>query len=159
MSRRSEIALRMALWFLLGGWLGALVLFAAVVAPAAFEVLGREAAGRLVGRVLPALEVYGAAAGVVLAGLALLLGRGPAAQILPLALAALGLLSLFGIAPRIEEVRGLAFGPEADPAARALFARLHLYSVLLYAAVAVGALVLIGLHAAADVRKKSSDSP
>ena len=54
MSRAGVVAL------LLAAWLGAGVLFAAVVAPAAFAVLpSRNLAGALVGRVLPVVLIAG----------------------------------------------------------------------------------------------------
>lgn len=151
MSERLETALRALLWALLGGWLGALVLFSTLVAPAAFEVLGREPAGRLVRQVLPPLLLYGVAAGAVLAGLARILGRGALATFLPLALACLGLWVLFGITPQMEEVRGRAFGPPADPAALARFTRLHAAAGAAYLVIAVGAFALVVVHARLDV--------
>lgn len=155
MSVRLATALRAALWLLLGCWLGAWILFAALVAPAAFQELGREPAGRLVGEVLPPLQLGGVAAGVALALLARALGRGPAAWILPLALSALGLLSLFGITPRMEEIRDLAFEGPGDPEARARFARLHLLSGLLYVAVGAGVAVLAALHGVGEAREEA----
>jgi hypothetical protein len=149
---RVAVALRGVLWLALGSWIGALVLFAAVVAPAAFRVLpSSELAGRLVGEVLPAVQLYGAAAGIVLALAARVLRRGRVALLLPLLLGALGPVSLFGITPRIEEVRARAFAESPDPAARAAFGRLHAVSGALYAATLAGALALVVVHARADV--------
>jgi len=52
-------------FILLSAWLGAGVLFATVVAPAAFAVLpSRALAGALVGRVLPVIFVSGIVAAV-----------------------------------------------------------------------------------------------
>lgn len=163
MSPRRAVLLRSLLWLLLGGWAGALVLFAAVVAPAAFRVLpSGEQAGRLVGEVLPALQLYGAGAAVALAVLARRLGRGPLATLLPLVLGGLGLVSLFGVTPRLEEIRDLAFGAPPDAAARARFGRLHAVSGLLYGATLAGTVVLVVLHAAGDdpgQAKKNRDFP
>ena len=66
MTRATPVAL------LLSAWLGASILFAAVVAPAAFTILpSRSLAGALVGRVLPVVF----ASGLVVALLALALDR------------------------------------------------------------------------------------
>jgi hypothetical protein len=161
-SDRTAVALRAALWLLLGGWIGALLLFAVVVAPAAFRILpSSELAGRLVGEILPALQIYGAFAGPTLAVLAGLLGRNRLTRLLPLGLGALGLFSLFGLTPRMEQVRDLAFGDRSDPVARATFGRLHAASGAAYAATIAGAALLVVLHARADVQpaKKSRKLP
>jgi hypothetical protein len=158
-SARAGILLRVLLWLLLGGWVGALVLLAFVVAPAAFRVLTSEQAGRLVGEVLPALQLYGAGAGLALAVLARLLGRGPVAGVLPLVLGGLGLVSLFGVTPRLEEIRELAFGPAQDPAARAHFMRLHVVSGGIHAATLLGAVLLAWRHAAAEAPGPAKKNP
>ena len=117
-------------------WLGAALLFAVVVAPAAFAVLpSRSLAGALVGRVLPVLFWLGLALGILVAGLAL---RGGAfaqrwsvvsGAVMAIACAAAQLV----VAPRIAGLRA-AIGPSlealaADDARRAAFARLHAVSV------------------------------
>ena len=61
--------------------------------------------------VLTALDLYGAAAGIGLAGLALALERGALRMALPLVLAAACLYSQFGVSAEISEIRTLAFGP------------------------------------------------
>jgi len=121
---------------LLAAWLGAGVLFAAVVAPAAFAVLpSRLLAGALVGRVLPTLFI----AGMVIGALGLVIDRGGTAM-LPnvrrLALAAIVVacaIAQFGIAPRIERARGQIVGPieqlSRDDPRRIAFGRLHAMSV------------------------------
>ncbi len=147
MSPRLTALSRLLLWLALGGWLGAMLLFAAVVAPAAFRV-SSEVGGRMAREVLPVLHLYGAVAGPLLALLARVLGRGPAVVWLPLAMAALGLLNLFGITPLMEEIRHEM--SSGDAAARARFMRLHAVSGVLYALVGVGGLALGWLHAAAD---------
>ena len=82
-----DVATRSALWLCLAGWIGGFGLFALVVAPTAFRVLpSTEIAGTLVGPVLEALHLYGAAAGLLLALLAWRLGRGPLLCLLPLVL-------------------------------------------------------------------------
>jgi hypothetical protein len=119
---------------LLAAWLGAALLVAAVVAPAAFAVLpSRTLAGALVGRVLPVVFWSGMLVGV--AAVALTWGmpargwRSGAALALVAACAAAQLV----IAPRIERVRGQIGGTidaldPSDPRSQA-FGRLHGLSV------------------------------
>lgn len=142
---------------LLALWLGAAILTAAVVAPAAFAVLPTRAlAGALVGRVLPVIFLAGIAVGVavaVLGGAAGAFGRGRLA--LALLAAALCAGAQFGVAPRIQAVRAelgpdIEAVPKTDPR-RAAFGRLHGVSVLLMGAAGLaagGALVLAGLGVA-----------
>ena len=122
---------------IVGSWLGAAAFFAAVVAPAAFEVLpSRELAGAIVGRVLPALFLAGAAAGLLALALEAVGGtrtyRRARIAALVVATAACG-IAQFGVAPRLAAVRAelvapLATLPASDPQ-RIAFARLHLLSV------------------------------
>lgn len=121
---------------LLAAWLGAGVLLATVVAPAAFAVLpSRTLAGALVGRVLPAVFI----AGVVVAIVAALMdrramGRAPRVRLVVLAVLAISCgIAQFVVAPRIESVRSEIGGPveqlaPADPR-RIAFGRLHAISV------------------------------
>ncbi len=143
----------MAVLCLLGGWIGALVLFAVVVAPTAFSALpDSQTAGRVVGPVLRSLNLYGAIAGPILAALAIALGRGRLAIGLPLVLAAVCLYSQFGITAEIEEIRPLAFGQPPDPAALLRFGSLHRWSVTLYGVTGLSALALAFLHARTESR-------
>jgi hypothetical protein len=130
MTRASPVAL------LLAAWLGAGILFAAVVAPAAFAVLpSRSLAGALVGRVLPVLFL----AGIGMALLALVLDRAPWGRLFGVRRAALATVALacavaqFGVAPRIDRVRRQIDGPieqlPPDDARRVAFGRLHAISV------------------------------
>jgi hypothetical protein len=147
---------RAALWLLLGGWVGAWVLFGAVIAPTAFRVLpSTQVAGELVGPVIAVLHLYGAAAGIALALLAWALGRGRLLRVLPLLLAALCLYSHFGVSARISEIRDRAFGAEGSSEAAARFGALHERSLHLFIAVGAGALLLVGMHAWADSRPES----
>lgn len=155
MRRITDVLLLACLWCLLGGWIGALLLFSAVVAPTAFRTLpGPEAAGRLVGPVLQSLNLYGAAAGVALGILARMLRRSWVMTAIPLVMSALALLSQLGVTAAIERIRPLAFGPEPDPAALARFGQLHGLAVLLFGAVGLLALLLAWLHAGAEVRAR-----
>lgn len=142
---------------LLAAWVGAALLMAAVVAPAAFAVLPTRAlAGLVVGRVLPVVFVSGIVAG----GLAAWLGAAPApfARLrvaLPLVAVATCAVAQFALAPRIHRLRA-EMGPNieaidrADPR-RAAFGRLHGQSVMLMGAgmLAAGAALVLTLVAAA----------
>jgi Domain of unknown function (DUF4149) len=151
------VAARTALLVLLGGWVGAWLLFGLVVAPTAFRVLPSiEEAGTLVGPVLSALHLYGVVAGVLLAALALALGRGLACTALPLAMSAACAYSQFGVSAEISEIRQLAFGPHGSEAAAARFTHLHHVSVVIFVCVGIAALALCVLHARAD---EASASP
>lgn len=120
-------------------WLGAALLFSAVVAPAAFAVLPtRTLAGDLVGRVLPVIFY----AGIVLGALTIALERAvaeewrwstavAAAVVIVVTCAA----AQFIVGSRIELVRSRISGPvdalaPGDPL-RVEFGRLHGVSVLL----------------------------
>ncbi len=145
LSPRVAAVLRPLLWLLLGSWLGAMLLFGAVVAPAAFGVLPTpELAGDLVGRVLASLHLSGAIAGLILALLAGLLRRGRAAIGLSLLLSALCVVNQFGVSPAVAEIRLSDPGAPLAPGAAERFARLHQLSVLLFGATVVG---LLGLAA------------
>jgi hypothetical protein len=130
-------------------WLGAAILVAAVVAPAAFAVLPtRTLAGALVGRVLPVLFLGGAGVGILVA----LLARGQPSSvtrtIAGVAMVVACLAAQFLVAPRIERVRIDAGQPidqlaPGDPR-RAAFGRLHGMSVaLLGVAALAGAAALV----------------
>ena len=130
-------------------WLGAAIVVAAVVAPAAFAVLPtRTLAGALVGRVLPWLFWSGAVVGFVAALLTRTQSQSTARLVSLLALALSCLAAQLGVAPRIERVRVAAGGPidalPRDDVRRATFGRLHAVSVaLLGAASLAGAAALV----------------
>lgn len=116
-------------------WVGAGLLFVAVVAPAAFAVLPtRTMAGSIVGRVLPVLLVSGIVVGLVV----VVLGArgGPAAGwrlaggIVVAAACAVSQLWVGGRIARLREEIGAALEtlPPGDPQ-RALFGQLHALSV------------------------------
>ncbi len=119
---------------LLAAWLGAAVLVAVVVAPAAFAVLPtRTLAGAVVGRVLPVLFWSGMVAGI--AGLYLLRPSSMrgwlGVSLVALVVACAG--AQLGVAPRIATVRASVQGAvdALDPsdARRQTFGRLHAMSV------------------------------
>ena len=138
-------------WLLLGGWIGAWVLFAFVIAPTAFRVLpSTQVAGLLIGPVLTTLHLYGVLAGVALAALAWGLSRTGVCLWLPLSMSALCLVSQYGVTSRIEEIRPLVFGPEGSQELAARFQLLHQLSMGIYTAVGLAAFLLLALHARAD---------
>ncbi len=150
-----ELLLRSALWLTLGAWIGAWLLFGAVVAPTAFRVLpSTEVAGSLVGPVLEALHLYGAAAGALLALLAVALGRGRLLVALPLLMSAVCLYSHFGVSAELSEIRDLAFGPGGAPEFAARFTRLHRVSLGLFMGLGGAAVGLLVLHSRADIGER-----
>ena len=135
-------------------WLGAVALFGAVVAPAAFAVLPERAmAGALVGRVLPALYL----GGIVVGALVAVAGWSRAVRARRVVLGA-GLLTALAcayahviIGARMERLRASLPGAldelgAADPR-RVTFGRLHGLSVaylgLAAASAAAGAALLL----------------
>jgi hypothetical protein len=123
---------------LLAAWLGAAILVAAVVAPAAFRVLpSRSLAGALVGQVLPVIFISGLVVSVAAvamesragARLALVSVSGPF-----IAMIVGCIVAQFIIGPKIEAVRAAIGGAvdaldAADPR-RVQFGKLHAFSVL-----------------------------
>lgn len=156
MSDRLRLVWRSALWLVLGGWIGASTYFALVVALAAFRVLpSAELAGRVVDAVYTPLQLFGVAAGLLLAGLALLLQRRRWLVVHPAVLSLLCFTSHFGITARLDELRDAAFGADGmapQAAASAEFWKLHGASMGLHAAVLLGAVWLLVLHVRADLR-------
>jgi hypothetical protein len=140
----------------LSAWLGASVLAAAVVAPAAFGVLPtRTLAGALVGRVLPVLFYGGAAVGIAVALLARTVLPSVATLVAGVLMLVTCLAAQLGVSPRIERIRADAGRPideltPGDPR-RAAFGRLHGVSVLLLgmAGLAGGAALVLTLRTGA----------
>jgi hypothetical protein len=154
-----DLFLRSALWFTLGVWIGAWLLFGIVVAPTAFRVLPSiEVAGSLVGPILAALHLYGAAAGGVLALLALFLRRGPVLIALPLLMGAVCLYSHFGVSAELSEIRHLAFGPRGNAEFAARFNQLHRLSMTLFISLGAAAVLLLVLHTWSDIAERRRKS-
>jgi hypothetical protein len=139
---------------LLAAWLGASLLVAAVVAPAAFAVLPtRTLAGALVGRVLPVIFWSGMALGVVVALLGGRMGIGRFGFASSILLALSSAVAQIGVAPRIEALRASIGGAVdaldvTDPR-RMAFGRMHGISVLLMGVgmiAAAVALVVLARH-------------
>jgi hypothetical protein len=154
----TRVGLVFLLWVTLGGWIGALLLFATVVAPTAFEVLpSPEMAGRVVSPALRALHLYGGFAGLAIAGITLALGRGIRLSLLALLLSGASFYSHFGVTSEISELRDLALGPEPQALAQRRFAELHRRSVWIYGALGLGATGLAALHAYSEVHQARSN--
>jgi len=135
---------------LVAGWLGAAVLMAAVVAPAAFAVLPtRSLAGVLVGRVLPAVFWSGLLVGLVVAALSRWLPVSTWCTGAGLTLAAACAAAQLVVAPRIAAIR-VAAGGQIDALAfddprRQAFGRLHGISVAWMGLGGVAALIALVL--------------
>jgi uncharacterized membrane protein len=133
-------------------WIGGLIFFAFVVAPAAFAVLPtRHAAGNLVGRTLGILHWIGIFSGLIFLASSLLynrLTRGAAhafaaRNIIIVAMLALTLVSQFGIIPRMDTLRaslGEIDSVPSDNPARMQFDALHVWSTRVE-----GGVLLLGL--------------
>jgi hypothetical protein len=132
-------------------WMGAAVLFIAVVAPAAFLVLPtRTLAGALVARVLPVIFYAGVVIGAAIvvldiAGRTGAWGRTAAGALSALACAVAQLV----VGTRIDRLRSAIGGPlealAADDPRRAAFGRLHAFSVGWLAVAMIAAIVALAL--------------
>lgn len=141
-------------------WLGAALLFVAVVAPAAFAALPtRTLAGALVGAVLPALLYAGIVVGVAVAAASVALRHG---RIVTLGTVGGLLIAIscaaaqFVVAPRIERARASIAGPvesvpSSDPR-RVAFGRLHGVSVA-WLGVAVAGAAIVAAGTASTLRR------
>jgi hypothetical protein len=142
-------------------WLGASLLFVAVVAPASFAVLPtRTLAGAIVGRVLPTLFFTGILAGL---GVVLVEWRAPARVMVTGRMVA-GFVTVvscaiaqFGIAPRIERIRAEIGGSldslPAGDAHRMAFGRLHGLSVIWLGIAVLAALSALAMAVRAQRRE------
>ena len=148
---------------LLGLWLGAALLFSAVVAPGAFAVLrgyglqnATEVAGALVNRTLSVVNVSGFIVSVVLIATAFLIRRGNS-RAFALELAALAIVAIatsaghWVIAARMRGLRAsltvpMDQVPLNDPT-RIAFSTLHGYSVTALSVAMIAALVAFALIA------------
>jgi uncharacterized protein DUF4149 len=138
---------------ILSAWLGAAIIVAAAVAPAAFAVLpSRTLAGALVGQVLPVVFL----SGIVVAVIAIVCEMQLPGGVLQLKVAAplAGLILGCGIAqfvigPRIERVRQAIAGPVdalalSDPR-RVQFGSLHGFSVMWMGVAMLSVVIAIAL--------------
>lgn len=133
---------------LLAAWLGAAFVVAAVVAPAAFDVLPtRTLAGALVGRVLPVLFWSGMLIGLLVLWMGWRMPSAGARTSAAFVLVAACVVAQLVIAPRIERVRASIGGPmdALDPSSplRQSFGRLHGLSVACLGAGGLAALLIL----------------
>jgi uncharacterized membrane protein len=136
-------------------WLGGLIFFAFVVAPAAFSVLPtRHLAGNVVARSINGLHWIGLLAGVVYLFSSVLYTRVmsgsfrilTARNVIIVLMLALTLISQFGIIPRMDTLRASIGEIDSVPAgnpARVQFDALHVWSTRLE-----GGVLLLGFVAA-----------
>lgn len=133
MSARAGVPMTEVL--LLTLWMGAAVLFVAVVAPAAFLVLpSRTLAGALVGRVLPVIFYAGVVIGAVIVVLDILGRTGAWPRTAAGAVSALACaVAQLVVGARIDRLRAAIGGPldglAPDDPRRIAFGRLHAFSV------------------------------
>lgn len=135
---------------LLAAWLGAALAVAAVVAPAAFDVLPtRTLAGALVGRVLPTLFWSGVVVGLLVLWMGWRLPLPGTRAGAAVVLVAACLVAQLVIAPRIDRIRARIGGPmdALDPSnpLRQSFGRLHGASVACLGVGGIAALVILVL--------------
>ncbi len=151
-----EPPLRALTWLVLGGWVGVLLFFPLVVAPAILRAtadLGSpEAGARLVAEVLIPLEYAGVAAGAILAALAAVRRLGPALVLLPLLLGGTALAAHLFVTREMGRIRTAALGAAPDPALTERYFRMHRLSRRLYTAIGAGALVFAAGLVAREMR-------
>jgi uncharacterized membrane protein len=136
-------------------WLGGLIFFAFVVAPAAFSVLPtRHLAGNVVGRSLQGLHAMGIAAGIVYLLASVVYARlssgalhfFAARNVIIVLMILLTLISQFGLIPRMDSLRAsigeIDSVPPNNPA-RMQFDALHVWSTRIE-----GGVLLLGFVAA-----------
>jgi hypothetical protein len=136
---------------ILGLWLGAMVFFSFVVAPAAFATLPQQQlAGALVSRTLGVLEIGGSIIGASLIAILILSRERDGAffyELIALALMTISMLvSNFVVSRRMHDLRmnlGEIAQLAANDSARLEFDRLHQYSVWLMGFDILGSIALI----------------
>jgi hypothetical protein len=147
----SRPAVPLAEVLLLTMWMGAAVLFVAVVAPSAFFVLpSRTLAGALVGRVLPVIFYAGVVIGAAIVVLDILGRTGAWSRTAAGAVSALACaVAQLVVGARIDRLRAAIGGPlEAlapDDPRRIAFGRLHAFSVGWLGLAMVAAVVALAL--------------
>lgn len=135
-------------WCALALWVGAVVFFSLIVAPAVFTVLPPEDAGRVVGAIFPRYDGLGVVAGFVAVVAAALVRRASGAAAWGVVTAMLGVMlaaTLYAAAavhPRAQALRPALHQSAVDPGVRAEFDRLHRRAVQLN-----GVVLLLGVAA------------
>lgn len=150
---------RFLMAFSLVVWIGGIIFFSFVVAPALFSLLpSQELAGGVVSRSLGSLHLMGLTCGVVFFAATLLteLTRARVLRLLVVAMILLTAYSQFRITPKMQQIREAVGGsiqalPRQD-AGRAAFARLHEISVIVEGLVLVAGIGLIGVLATEEQR-------
>src|SRR6202049_5259058 len=135
----------------LGTWIGAVLYFGAIVAPAAFSVLTPDQAGALVGLTVGRLHLMGIVAGVIYLLVTAIWARSAAALLRPASLlvvimVVLTFISQYWVSGTMEGARGPMGSVAATPATnelRASFDRLHRISVNLEMAVLAAGLLAL----------------
>jgi hypothetical protein len=143
--------------FSLGTWVGSIIYFGAIVAPAAFTVLTTDQAGALVGLTLSRLHLLGIIAGVIYlvstaAGQRSIAALVRPAPLLVFAMIVVSLVLQFYVigtmdalrAQMITSIGSVSATPATNPL-RASFDRLHTLSVRLEMAVLVGGIAAMVL--------------
>ena len=147
---------------LLGAWIGGILCFAALVAPALFRVLGRDQAAAVVRQVIPTFDAFAIAAGVALMVVSVFAEGARGRSLIRLglfaAMTAFAAVSLFALTPWMDELRARMGGEIAaldrgDPL-RVAFGRLHAASTLLM----FGQLVLGAIALGIPIRASSAPS-
>lgn len=157
-----NLALRFLFRLSLGVWVGAIVSVSFLVAPTAFRLLPREAAGSVMGIVFTSYYVMGVVLGLVALACVVALalrsrwdfGR-KAAVLLLLAMVAAAGHNRWNVAPKIVAVRAQLWSAPAEADTQALRARmdgLHHVSVMLNGAMLLMGIALIGLEARRENR-------
>ncbi|NQU09983.1 DUF4149 domain-containing protein [bacterium] len=152
------VAIRWVYLVVLGVWIGSIVFFSFVAAPAIHRTLNPEQAGALLRRLFPAyylVGLLGAAAGIACVAILLAANalRVPAAIARLLLLAGMGAVDLWmrqAVAPAMNRLRqeiatARTAGQQTDPEADADWKSLHRLSVQANVAVLLGGLVLLFL--------------
>jgi uncharacterized membrane protein len=146
--------LRFLQFLSLGTWIGSILFFAAIVAPAAFTVLSdADQAGAIVGLSLGRLHLLGLVAGAIYLIATAVAGHSAKALLRPapllvLLMMALTFLSQFWVIGTMDALRAQMGSVSATPvtnALRARFDRLHTVSVRLEMGVLVAGLIALAL--------------
>jgi hypothetical protein len=139
-------------FFSLGTWLGGILYFAAIVAPAAFSVISsRDEAGALTGLALGRLHLLGLVTGLVFLIATAIEGKSAAALVRPAPLLValmivLTFVSQFWVSESMAALRTQMGSYDATPATNALrisFDRLHKVSVRIELAVLLSGLIAL----------------
>ena len=141
-------------------WIGGIVFFAFVVAPALFTIVpSQHLAGLVVARSLVTLHWMGIIAAIVFLAASLIASRAWASKIVVMVMLFLTLILQFGIVRRMETLRASVANADmsvvpAGDAARVEFDRLHGYSTKLEGGVLILGLITIFLVAREGVTRR-----